>query len=41
MRAMLPMPMPLTTQGLNVRELATRLKIGRTALYDALREMGQ
>jgi len=27
----------LLTQGLNVREAATRLKIGKTALYDALR----
>ncbi len=27
---------PLLAQGLNVREAATRLKIGKTALYDAL-----
>jgi transposase len=26
----------LLAQGLNVREAATRLKIGKTALYDAL-----
>ena len=31
----------LLVQGLNVREVATRLKIGKTALYDALRGMGQ
>jgi DNA invertase Pin-like site-specific DNA recombinase len=31
----------LLEQGLNVREVATRLKIGKTALYDALRGTGQ
>lgn len=31
----------LLMQGLNVREVAIRLKIGKTALYDALRGMGQ
>jgi len=31
----------LLAQGLNVRELAIRLKIGKTALYKALRETGQ
>lgn len=31
----------LLAQGLNVREVATRLKIGKTALYDALRGTGQ
>ncbi len=31
----------LLTQGFNVREVATRLKIGKTALYDALRATAQ
>jgi len=31
----------LLAQGLNVREVATRLKIGKTALYDALHRTGQ
>lgn len=31
----------LLAQGLNVREAATRLKIGKTALHDALRLTGQ
>lgn len=31
----------LLAQGLTVREVATRLKIGKTALYDALRGTGQ
>ncbi|MDN4546284.1 hypothetical protein [Pseudomonas sp. C32] len=34
----LPIARVLLTQGVNVREVVIRLKIGKTTLYDALRE---